>query len=211
MLLLSFTSAYAVDLLSSNLGVQSSVGEGSNASQIQLPSTWGWNGTAEYWNAWDNSTIIGNFFKWYYYDTVFGYFQLDWSGDTDENVKIIWSTTACSTGYWYKIGWYAYSPYFGFIDFDYNSNIFVYYCVDDQKMHGYAYNENIWFQNFEGINLAIIPNVTTLSVNTSTWVFVNDTTSIDKPDFWDGNINTFIGWDVINLDDDKESIFYIIK
>ena len=48
-------------------------------------------------------------------------------------------------------------------------------------------------------------------MNTSTGVFVNDTTSINDSNFWDGNINTYVGGDIINLQDHKESIFYIIK
>lgn len=211
-LILSFSTAYAIDSFSSNISSQTSSWVWSAWWIISLPDQGAWNGTIDYMNAGNNSTVIGNFFKWYYYDTLFWLFTLDWSPtEPENNVRIVWSTSACTTWYGYKLGGYAYSTFFGYTDFDYNENIFVYYCVDDGELHWYSYNKNIWFQNFEGIGFEIIPNVWTMSENSSTWVFVNDTTKINLPDFWDGNINSFVWGDSINLQDDKESIFYIIK
>ena len=206
-LFFSIGTAYGSDILSISIWNQVATENGSNGSNISIIA----GEEVAYWNAGNNSTVIGNYFKWYYHDSVFWYFKLDWSTDSSENVNITKSTSACSTWYGYKLGWYAYSEYFWFMDFDYNSNIFVYYCVDDNELHGHAYNDNIWFQNFEGIVFDVLPNVGTITENTSTGVFVNDNTKINFPNFWDGNINSYISGDMIQLEDDKESIFYIIK
>jgi hypothetical protein len=210
-LLLSFGMVYASDIVSINVHHQEASASWSNNSLISIPSTWGTGGTVDYWNAWNNSTIIGNYFKGYYYDSMFWFFELDWLDGWEENVEIVGSTNKCDSGYGYKLWGYAYSAYFGFMDFDYSDDIFVYYCVDDNMLHGYSYSTTLWFQNFEWIGFDILPNVSTLADNTSTWIFVNDTTKINLPNFWDGNIKSYLAWDAINLDDDKESIFYIIK
>lgn len=175
-------------------------------------------GTSEvaYINKWNNSTVVGNYFQWYYYDTQLGFFRLDWSTDTSENVRIIGSTGACPTWYWYKLGWYAYSDSAGFIDFDYNSTIFVYYCEVDKELHGFAYSDMVGFQNFEWIGFEIIPNIGTIAdIDTGTWVFVNDVTSINDIVTFTGATSNYdyntIGGDIVNLDATEESIFYIIK
>ncbi len=206
-ILASLWTVYASDFFSWTILSQNASSVGSNGSNIQIISgeePW-------YWNAWNNSTVIWNYFRWFYYDSVFWYFQLDWSGQKDENVSVVWSTTACWNWYWYKLWGFAYSPYYGFIDFDYSNNIFVYYCVDDSSLHGYAYNENIWFQNFEGIGFEIIGEVGTVSEDVSDGIFVNDSTKINLENFWDWNIRSYLWWDLIQWEDDKESIFYIIK
>jgi len=203
----SFGTVYAADYFSSSISGQSATGFGSNSSSI---STISWE-EPWYWNAWNNSTIIWNYFRWYYYDSIFWFFKLDWSTSPSENVNIVWSTTACGSSYGYKLWWYAYSEYFWFMDFDYNNNIFVYYCEWDKKLHGYAYSESLGFQNFEGIAFEIISSISTLAENTSTGIFVNDTTKINLPNFWDGNFHSEVWGDLIQLEDDKESIFYIIK
>jgi len=174
-------------------------------------------GTSEatYINKWNNSTVIGNYFIGWYYDSVLWFFELDWSSDTSENVRIIGSTGACPSGYGYKLGGYAYSESVGFMDFDYSSSIFVYYCEIDKELHGYAYSELWGFQNFEGIWFEIIPNIGTISETTGTGVFVNDTTTIDEIVTFTGSTSNYdyntIGGDTVNLDTTQESIFYIIK
>ncbi len=203
----SFGTVYAADYFSSSIGSQISSGVWSNNSNV---STIAWEEPG-YWNSWDNSTIIWNYFRGYYYDSVFWFFKLDWSTDNWENVSIVWSTTACGSSYGYKLWWYAYSEYFWFIDFDYNNNIFVYYCEWDKTLHGHAYSKTLWFQNFEWIGFEIVSSVSTLAVTTSTGIFVNDTTDINLPNFWDGNINSSVWSDLIQIEDEKESIFYIIK
>ncbi len=76
--------------------------------------------------------------------------------DTTKNVRVIGSTDKCGTGYGYKFGGYAQSDFAGFMKFDYDANNFVYYCQDDKKLHGWAYNESLGFQSFEGISFEII-------------------------------------------------------
>ena len=190
----------------------------SNNNEISF--TWSsWN-QGYYVNEWDDSAIIGNYFEGYYYDSLYWFFRLDWSSNKSENVRIIWSTTACATWYWYKLGWKAYSENAWYIDFNYNSSTFVYFCASDGKLHGTAYSEYIWFQDFEWIIVWVVsgsvPTNLTEKVENDT-VFVNDTSNIDESTTsspawteWWTVIETF-GWDFIQFDPKKESVFYIIK
>lgn len=173
-----------------------------------------------YADEWWNSTVIGNYFKWYYYDNNLWFFRLDWSSNPAENVSIISSTEKCWNSYGYKLGWYAQSAWtsweiFGYMDFDYSSDIYVYYCEWDKKLHGYAYTEYLGFQNFEWIWFEILPFSWALLWTTSSNLFVNDTTNINQKwvytwsdsNYW----KSWIGWDIFNIDDTKESIIYIIR
>ncbi len=214
----SYGIVFALDKVAENIANQSASDVGSNNSLVSFLT--GWNNDPQYINAGNNSTVIGNYFSWYYYDSVYGFFRLDWdlSGDVKNNVHVSWSTSKCDSWYGYKIWGYAYSENFWFIDFDYNSSTYVYYCIDDKKMHGYAYSDLIWFQNFEWIWFEIItrPIDTLAETTTNTW-FVNDTTNVVDTD---NNPNqpwiidyqpTKIGTDTFEFKDTSESIFYIIK
>ncbi len=207
---LSFSIVLALDEVAENITNQSATATGSNNSVVIFLT--GWTDDPQYINAWNNSTVIWNYFRGYYYDSVYGYFQLDWddSGDIANNVHITGSTDRCSSGYGYKIGWYAYSEYYGFVDFNYDSSVYVYYCLSDQSMYGHAYSELVWFQNFEWIWFEILttPINTTPETTTSTW-FVNDRTNIIDVE-WNPGPNV-IGSDVFEFKDTGESIFYIIK
>lgn len=211
-LLLSFVVVYAADSLSETLTTQTATWSGSNNSLISV-SFGGAN--TNYVNKENNSTIIWNYFTGYYYDSVFGYFKLDWSADVTENVSIVSETTECSSGYGYKLGGYAYSTYYGLIDFDYSPSVFVYYCESDNKFHGYAYSEHLGFQNFEWIGFQIVPSVSTAADTLSSTGFLNDTTAVTTTDAYTGSDSTFsplnIWGDINELDADQESIFYIIK
>lgn len=203
---------FAADYFSDSWDIGSASGNGSNNSTVSVIGA----SDAQYWNKGNNSTIIGNYFRGFYYDSQYGFFRLDHNkGTPSENVTVVSSTSACSSGYGYKLWGFAYSESFGFIDFDYNSSIFVYYCESDKKLHGYAYNQSIGFQNFEGIGFEIIPNVGTVTQTTSTGVFVNDTTSIPNIPVFTGATSNFdynsIFGDTFNLDATQESIFYIVK
>ncbi len=208
---------YAGDSVVEVFTSQSATASGSNNSIISVDSN------LSYINKWDNSSVIGNYFKGYYYDSILGYFQTDWSSNPLENVRVRSSTSACGTAYGYKLWWYAYSTAFWFVDFDYNSSVFVYYCVDDASLHWYAYNETLGFQNFEGISFDIrVSAALDPVVPTGTGVFVNDNTNIIEsiPPSSPGNNG---GWsnsnfdgnsiqnDIIKFESQKESLFYIIK
>jgi len=133
------------------LDAQASTGLGSNSSQVQIFAD-----TLEYHNRGNNSSVIGNYFVWNYYDSIYGNFTLNWSTNTLENVRIVSSTSACWTGdYGYQLGWYAYSELGWYIDFDYNDSIFVYYCNSDNSLRWYAYSAHIGYQNFAGISFDI--------------------------------------------------------
>ena len=203
-------SAVWGDVMSQIIPTQSASSLWSNNSIIQFTSS-----DARYMNKWNNSTIIWNYFEWYYYDSMFWFFRLDWTNNPTQRVSIVWATAACVTSYGYKLGWYAYSPDFWFMDFDYNNDIFVYYCVWDKELRGYGYSKTLWFQNFEWIWFEIIPTVRTDAENTSTWIFVNDTTNIESIQIYPWSTSNFdynsIWWDINEFDTTKESIFYIIK
>jgi len=162
----------------------------------------------KYANKEDNSSIIWNYFAWYYYDSVYWFFKLNWSDNESENVRIVNSTDKCDW-YWYKLWWYAYSEDFWFVDFSYNDDYFVYYCVWDKKLHWYAYMENIWFQNFEWITFDINPEVTSDAIQINDDSFVNDNTEITKPEY--ENDKDVINWNIQYINDRKWSIFYIVK
>lgn len=203
-------SAVGNDFISQYIPTQTTSELWSNNSLISFTSS-----DAAYINKWNNSTIVWNYFKGFYYDNTFGFFRLDWSENPTQNVSIISGTAACVTSYGYKLGWYAYSEYYGFIDFDYSDDVFVYYCEWDKQLRGYWYSATLGFQNFEWIWFEIIPNVSTLTQDIWTQIFVNDTTNIESIQIYTWETSNFdynsIGWDINEFDTTKESIFYIIK
>ena len=207
-------SAVGWDVISQYIPTQTTSNPGSSSSLISFTASDS-NADAAYINKWNNSTIIWNYFEWYYYDSVFWFFKLDWTDNPRERVSVVSATSACVSSYGYKLWGYAYSEDFWFMDFDYNSDVFVYYCEWDKELHGYAYSKTLWFQNFEWIQFEITPNVWTIVENTSTWVFVNDTTQIESIQIYTWSTSNFdynsIWWDINEFDTTKESIFYIIK
>lgn len=203
-----------------NFTTQTSMWLWSNNSNISVSYPNGdTQGITSYVNNGDNSSIIWNYFTWYYYDSILWFFRLDWSSNEKQNVRITGSTSKCTSGYWYKLWWYAYSQYQWYIDFDYNDDIFVYYCESDNVLHGYAYAQHIGFQNFEWIGFEIVPILVQVSEpESSLEVFVNDTSLIASPSapIYDGgesmNTSTTIPSSLPNgIDVTRESIFYIIK
>ncbi|MFZ3232599.1 MAG: hypothetical protein WA194_03590 [Patescibacteria group bacterium] len=142
----------------SSVAPQSATGNGSNGSVIMV-GTGGTSadgtatGMVEYVNKDSDQTVFGNYLRGYYYDTQLGFFKLDWSSNPSDNVRFVASTTKCASGYGYALGGYAYGQDGGLIDFDYSSDVSVYYCENDKKLHGYAYSTDAGFQNFEGISL----------------------------------------------------------
>lgn len=216
-LFFSYGFVFAIDVISENILAQSATDTGSNNSQVSILS-W-WIDQTNYINAWDNSAIIGNYFSGYYYDTVYGFFRLDWSNNLSNNVRIVSWTDACAQGYGYKIGWYAYSESAGLIDFDYNNDIYVYYCLSDKKMHGYSYSNILGFQSFEGIGFDVLTSpISETQAPTSNDSFINDQTQITElsspldPNNASNNSPPTIIWsDIFEFLDTDESIFYIIK
>ncbi len=208
--------AYAADV-SYQIPTQNATQSWSSNSFINIDTSW--SQSLKYVNKWDNSSIIGNYFSGLYYDTNLGFFKTDWSTNQAENVRIVGSSALCSTWYGYKLGWYAYSDDFGFVDFDYNSQIFVYYCENDSSLHGYSYSLNNWLQNFEGITFQIQTQASNpWSDPTGNNQFVNDSTTVTN----DGDVNdpssinsnftpTSIQNDSFEFEAVNESLFYIIK
>ncbi len=184
------------------------------SSYSLISFTWTVNREWFYVNKDNDSTIIWNYFKWYYYDSTFWFFKLDWSSNSEENVRVVWSTDKCSW-YGYRLGGKAKWTYAWFINFWYDSNTYVYYCLDDWMLHWTAYGEYVWYQDFEWISLEIVPTVEDLIEKVSDDVFVNDDTSIDQIK-WTATETSNAGyeqiwWDIFRINDERESIFYIIK
>lgn len=219
-----YTHVFA-DSIAHTFTAQSSSGVWSNGSIISIQVGGSPDASLRYINKGDNSSVRWNYFSWYYYDNLLGYFQFDALSNPNENVRVIWSTSKCSGWYGYKLGWYAYSENFGFIDFDYDANTYVYYCVSDESLYGYAYSEALWFQNFEWITFPILVNIDEepIATPTQTGTFVNDNVDILDESIRDNtgesnasaNNSNFqaktIQNDVFNFEVDKESLFYIIK
>lgn len=211
-LLMSGIAVFAADIIII-INYQSATWYGSSSSVVT--TSYGVSGDTYYVNKWDNSTAVWNYFQWFYHDSVLWFFELDWSTNPSENVRVVDSTSECTTGYWYKLGWYSYNPYYGFMDFDYSDSIFVYYCINDGSLHGYAYNKYIGFQNFEWITFNLFPTVSTAFENPSSSIFVNDVTDITDIESytWSSSNKDYntIWWEQYGLDDTQESTFYIIK
>lgn len=220
---LIISSVQAADVVSHIFTSQTATAPWSNNSLVST------NSNLEYINKWNNSSIIGNYFTGHYYDDTFGFFEVDWSTTPDENVRVVWSTSACGSSYGYKLWGYAYSPASWFVDFDFNSSVFVYYCVGDSQLHGFAYSDAIGLQNFEGINFDISAgSLLVPDVPSGTGAFTNDETEIlapieddDEPgevqepeSVVDNDSNfspTTIQNDIIEFNADQETLFYIIK
>lgn len=196
------SSAFA---LSENItGYSKSTAVGSNSGTIETVGTgasspvYTASGYTSVVNSGDDSSTVGNYFRGYYFDSNYGFFKLDWSADTTQNVRILESTDKCAAigigGYGYKIGGYAKSEEVGFIKFDYSSDIFVFYCDSDKKLHGYAYSDIAGFQNFEGISVDISGAPSVL-------------TTFSDPFF---SLDSIQGESPIT-DPNKEIFFYVIK
>ena len=187
----------------------------------QATNSWSYNSKIEikssswayYINNRNNSSIIWNYFEWYYYDSLYWIFKLNWSSDINKNVRIVSWTNKCSSWYWYNLWWKAYSKYAGYIDFSW-----VYYCLSDKKLHWKAYSKFIWYQSFEGIWFEIITKAQANAIlETNSW-FLNDSKDILNKEKikWKQKTNSNawsfkIWWDEFKIDDTKGSIFYIIK
>lgn len=215
-IIFSIVEVFANDTLAHVFTSQLSSGLWSNNSRVSVDAN------LEYINKWNNSSIIWNYFEWLYYDDIFWYFAVDYLPNPNENVRVIGSTSVCSSWYWYKLWGYAYSEYFWFIDFDYNSDIYVYYCLSDSSLHWYAYSETLGFQNFEGITFPIeTQSDVIVEEPTSTGAFVNEETNIldvnispqgADADSENSNFTTnTIQNDIYEFEVDRESLFYIIK
>jgi len=208
--------AFALDVVSTDFSTQSATSVGSNNSTVWFSTGWlsldeTASGTTSYINKDNDSDTIGNYLRGYYYDTQFGFFRLDWNlVDTTKNVRIISSTDKCGTGYGYKFAGYAYGEAGGYIKFDYNNDIFVYYCESDDKLHGYAYSEHTGFQNFEGLSFEVVAlsqNIPNLTFGSDPF-FVNNTSLILMG--LQGHLTDIQGESVANQKW-REVIFYIVK
>ena len=212
----------------------------SNWSVVSFPTS---SSIWSFWGYYVNNnpnfdTIQWNYLSWYYYDSTYGFFKLNWDTNTANNVQVVNSSASADKCNWttsYKFSWYAkWADLNGnstadawYIDFDYAehhsnpaySDIYVYYCSDDKKLHWYAYSSDLWFQNFEWLSVDIFTqwNVSTLLIKKDDPFFVNNFTDILNDTYWSSswnsvwNWNSNIQWDIITKETWKEMIFYITK
>lgn len=215
--LLMSTIAYAQDVDLLEFGNQTATQSWSSQSVLQTISdnTFSWwyvNKDNDFW-------VEGNYFRWYYYDSNYWFFRFDWSSDLSQNVRIIGSTDKCSDGSaGYMFWWLAKSvdtnswSVSGFMNFHYSNDIYVYWCMWDQKLHWLAYNDDYGFQNFEWFYFTtlqdewITHSLTDFASEDS--FFVNDYSNILNTEFeWINNIQ----WDIVDTEYGKEIIWTIIK
>ena len=165
-----------------------------------------WSIQTKYYNKNSNSDIIGNYLSGSYYSTTYGYFDFI-------DVSFVWSTSACINGYGYRLSGKAKSETGGFIDFWYNKNTFVYYCMNDSKLYGKAYMPSLWEQIFDGITFSILPNLSTPNLPTENTFFVNNVTTIfSNHVLTPGDRESTRVWaDIQPLTHGQEVIFYIWK
>ena len=163
-----------------------------------------------YYNKDNNSDVIGDYFWWYYYNTWHWFFKMDWDLSGLLNVKIQSTTNLCPT-YWYKLSWLSKGNSW-YVNFSYNSGTFVYYCLDDWKLHWKAYSKIYWLQNFEWIKFPLkdkssVTLLTWASIPISDTIFLNDTSPFLLKDYLDKDKN----WEKKSIKYWSESIFYIFK
>lgn len=199
--------------MSENISIQSTTTQGSNGN-----TTWFSTGTTstgsqyftQYMNSGNDSAVIGNYLHGYYYDTQYGFFKLDWSAtDPLMNVRVIASTDRCASGYGYKLSGFAQGIDAGLLNFNYSSDVFVYYCESDGKLHGYAYDVDFGFQSFEGVrfNINAIPENTQAFTAVADPFFVNNNSIILSSPVGAGTIQG----DQQSTDWGKSMLFYIVK
>lgn len=182
------------------------VDSSNNLSDNTYFSTWWTWKETKYFNKNSNSDIVGDYLWWYYYNKNYWFFKLDWSDDKTKNVRIVWSTSKCLNWYWYRFDWYAQSWNWvvsnaGLIDFWYNKDTYVYYCVWDKRLYWKAYSPAIWEIIFDWILLEILP------------VSLNPTVNNSKDAFF---VNNYSNLFYVNFEEKwikywAESIFYIWK
>jgi hypothetical protein len=103
--------AYAVDTVSQTIPTQSAVSGGGNNNTVWFSTGSTSTGTqyyVQYVNRDNDSSTINNYLRGYYFDTQYGFFQLDWNpANISNNVHISDSTDRCPTGYGYRFDGYA--------------------------------------------------------------------------------------------------------
>lgn len=175
-------------------------------------STWWITKKTSYTNEWNNSDIIWDYLSWFYYNSLYWFFELNWSSDNSKNIRITSSTDLCNSGYGYKLGGYAKSDTLWLIDFDYNSTVYVYYCLDDASLHGKAYSDLIGYQNFEWLHFQILSTLSWSLDSSADTLFVNNTTTIfsnSKESLINKSNPNIVKKEAIEYW--EESIFYIWK
>ena len=216
------TMVFAADTVSRTLDTSSSTTAWTSASTIWFSTGWvSSDGTASgsslYINNWNDTQVISNYLSGFYYDTNYGFFAFSWTGATSLNVHVSDVTTKCGAWvYGFRFAWYAKGAETALgntvwlINFWYDNNIFVYYCDNDKKLHGYAYSEDIGFQSFEWIAFEVgaVPNIGDPFSPKVDPFFVNNNSAIISDT---NQAFNSIQSDVISTDWWKESIFYIIK
>ena len=215
--ILSLIWVYAIDTIWDYIKTQTSTWTWTNQNKI----TFSKHKTTYYINKDDDNILIWDMLRWYYYDNIYWYFRLDWSQNSSDNVHITNETVsnwACTE--WYKFSWKAYSKYMWYINFNYSSSIFVYYCKTDNKIYWDTYSTNLWKQNLDWIKInlrekQIIDNIEQKVEIQDDNQYIEDDNTIDWTNKnW--NNNNIWGWDKYEIENSNTekldwNVFWIIK
>jgi hypothetical protein len=214
---------YWIDVIWDYIKKQSALWKGTNNNQV----TFSQQKTTYYINKWDDNILEWNNFVWYYYDHIYWFFRLDWSANNNENIHISSDTVNSTIDWcteWLKLKWKAYSKNVWFIDFNYSTSNYVYYCKDNDTLYWKSYSNTLWSQTFNWIEIEKIVNNNEInSILDNKWIsndtnrIVEDTNNYSNQN-WE-NLNIW-WWDKYTLEEeiknsnsikDNVNSFWIIK
>lgn len=155
--------AYAADTIIQRInGAQTSSGPSAYISQ-QIQTIW--NGDLTFINYNNDTTVVGDYFTWEYYDAAYWVFTINSS--TAQRLKVAsLNNTAClnnTTYQWYSLQGFAYNREFWNIDFAAPWTPGSYLCIPKDSTNKslksylwwYAYSSYIGYQNFDNISLDV--------------------------------------------------------
>lgn len=218
-IIFSLIWVYWINIIWDYIKTQTSTWTGTNNNKI----TFSHKKTTYYINKDDDNILTWDKLRWYYYDNIYWYFRLDWSQTESDNVHVSsWPTTILGCTEWYKFSWKAYSKYVWYIDFNYNSTVFVYYCndINNKKIYWDTYSTNLWKQNLDWIEIRIKEKIIIdkieeyIDISNDTDLIENENSIDWSNNNW--NNNNIWGWDKYeiensNIEETDWNVFWIIK
>lgn len=156
-----------------------------------------------FFNKGNDNISIGDFFRWYYYDTMYGAFKVDSNVNQGINLEVSnVSTSQCRTSYnGYFLKGHSYNREFWFMNFNNRGDgASPFICFPQKSADGdtaylgwYAYNPYIGFQNIDGLKFdstidicdpAIDPNCVLDDGAEGRYIYVEGTATSHKSIEW---------------------------